>query len=297
MSYETYWSLGKTFYDKNDVIIAEVYPKIDYGLSPNELDELHNNKWVIKIMSGDRFYINELGKMESIDIYDFEHSIKFPSNKKYRNGRQDKISWYVMELLPYKLENSCFSIKKNISEFVNEIINFLEWLHVEKNRVHGDLKSDNIVGNIFTNKYKIIDYENITKISDIICKNDLPNGYYYYSNGCEVDKPYYSYRCDLQVIGYILWNITRNEFNSFELFLWQKKGLRRYMKEIEYDDFEHLEELKKIDENEQVKPDYIKQYFEIISEVDWYETNPKKETYQRLRDVFKDVQLEVINPL
>ncbi len=297
MSYETYWCLGNKMYDKNEVTIIQVFPKILPELSIDEIDDLQKTKWAIKIMTGDRFYINEIGKMESLDLFNFEHSIKFPLSPCYRSGREGKISWYVMELLPNKIEHSSFSIKKNISIFVNQIINFLEWLHVEKNKVHGDLKSDNIVSNIFTNKYKIIDFENITRIKETTCEEDLPNGYYYYSQGCDYDKPYYSYRCDLQIFGYILWNIVRDEHNEYHLLEWQHKATRRYVKELEKNEFYYIQKVKDLEEQTTEKPDCIKKYFEIISQLDWNEQTPKKELYQEIRDLFKDVHLQVINPL
>lgn len=281
--------MGKKIYYENDCFIILVTPIITSDLSEKDVEDLNNKKWVIKILNEKRFSENEVGRISAYELYNCIHSIKFPKNVNYRSGRYEKISWYVIEYLPDCIKSCTEQIKDNLNKFVTDIINFLEWLHVKKNKVHGDIKSANIVCDISKNIYRLIDFEHTFNINHILCMNDIPNGYYYYAFGCEYDKPYTSYRNDLESFGYILWNIIESKNNVFELFDWQLKAISYYSEENCTNNFVYLEDLKK---NHNIKkPHIIKQYFDIISELDWNETCPSKEIYEKIRNIFTSFSL------
>jgi len=286
MSYNQYWNVTKTLVNENDCYIIIVTPIITNDLSKIDIDDLNSKNWIIKIMNNRRFLQNELGKVNINQVYNCIHSVKFPINDNYRSGAYGKWSWYVIEYLPDYIKNCSEQIKKNIGKFVNDITIFLEWLHIEKNIIHGDIKIANIVCDISKNIYRLIDFEHLDNTSQVSCIDYLPNGYYYYAFGCDFNKSYYSFRHELQALGYIIWNILESKDNVFKFFEWQEKAIFFYDNKYITDNFTYLEDIK----NNIQKPKIIKEYFDIISHLDWNEKQSNKEIYEKIRNLFnKDI--------
>ena len=155
----------------------------------------------------------------------------------------------------------------------------------KKKIIHGDIKSENILINFKNTNtpFCLIDFESLCKPDKITCENDLPCGYYYYALGCESDKPYYSYRMDLQAFGIILWNLTLSVENFYK-FDWQDRGNYNYNKRKNFNEFKYLNALRNINGE---KNDLIKNYFEIIEKVDWYDTEVDPDIYKKIKDLVK----------
>jgi hypothetical protein len=290
MSYTKYWELEKTIYSVTDCHIIIVKPFIIPELSKTDVEDLNSKKWVVKIISNKRFKQNELGRINSYEVYNSKYSVKFPKNEHYRSGRYDKWSWYVIEYLPDYIKSSNEVIKKNIGTFVTDITNFLEWLHIEKNKIHGDIKAANIICDISKNMYRLIDFEHLDNVHELLCINDLPNGYYYFAFGCDFNKPFNSYRNDLEAFGYIIWTILESTDNIYKLFDWQEKAIFYYTENSTTNNVTYLEDLKK--NHSMNTPEIMKEYFGVISQLDWNEKNPSKEIYEKIRNIFTSFSLK-----
>lgn len=292
MSYTKYWEIEKTIYSVVDCSIIIVKPIITPELSKTDIEDLHSKKWVVKIISNKRFRQNELGRINIYEIYNSNHSVKFPKNENYRSGRYDKWSWYVIEYLPDYINSCTELIKKNLGKFVSDIINFLEWLHTEKNTIHGDMKGANIICDISENIYRLVDFEHLDNIDEVLGINNLPNGYYYFAFGCDFNKPFNSYRNDLESFGYIIWTILESEDNVYKLFDWQEKAIYYYSNNDTNtnNNIAYLEELKK---NQSLKaPEIMKEYFDVISHLDWNEKHPSKDIYEKIRNIFTSFSMK-----
>ena len=281
MSYLTYWKLMKLIYKQNNITLYYVIPYINNTQSAELIDELLNTRWVIKIIKRNN-HDDEINIIKNLDLQNRPFAIKFPSDTKYCYGIDKEYSWYVMEYYTGNISKHIVSSKQNINHLIFDVISFLEWLHVKKNLVHGDIKAENIVYKKVNNIYRLIDYENITRPRSITCRQDLPNGYYYYGHGCEMDKPYYSYKMDLQAFGFILINIYTSNLH-YELFFWQEKAFSYYNKQTIEDYFDMLDEKRYTELLNYKYSDIISKYFDIIKNIGWYDIVPDPNIYKQIK--------------
>jgi len=274
------WIIIDIIESKRQTIIYNVKPSL------NENTFLQNKKWVMKLISTIDFkpYTDEIDNIEKYELYNSPYCVRMPSELSLRSGIYENKCWYAMEKYDDNLKNAFLFGKCNIKLLISNIIDFIEWLHLSKNIVHGDIKADNILIN-FQDKERpfcLADYESLTKPNNYICSKNLPNGYYYYGFGCYSDKPYMSYRMDLQAFGYLLWNLTTS-VESYNKFDWQMKAFFYYENKKITNQFNHLDDNRFLYDFNTEKPDLIKAYFNIISEVDWFEKNPNPDIYKRIR--------------
>ena len=278
------WSIESLIEQKNDTIIYNVVPFINITISNDLANELVNTKWVIKIISN---YLREIKIIENHNIYNIPFSIKMPSDKKFRSGFDNGKGWYVMEKYDGNLRNNFLFGKNKIKLLVLNIISFIEYIHINKKMVHGDIKPDNILVKFDNNDnpFKLIDFESLTEPDLINCYEQGRDGYYYYGLGCYSDTSYFSYRMDLESFGMILWSLTLS-IENFYKFNWQDIAFHKYeyYKNTE-NIYDYLNELRK--NTLENKNDIITKYFEIISELDWYESNPKGDIYTKIKELFK----------
>lgn len=276
-----------------DILESKKMQTIIYNVksSINENIYLENKKWVMKLILSSKdseVYTEEIDNIEKYELYNNPFCVAMPTELSLRSGIYENKSWYVMEKYDNNLTKAFLFGKNNMKLLISNVIDLIEWLHISKNRVHGDIKSDNILIN-FTDTRKpfcLADYESITKPNNNICIKNLPNGYYYYGYGCLSDKPYMSYRMDLQAFGYILWNLTTS-VESYNKFNWQLKAFAYYDKNKINSEFDDLNDIRFMHDMNTNKTELIKSYFNIISEVDWFERNPNPDIYKRIRELIK----------
>ena len=211
---------------------------------------------------------NEYNNIIKYGINNFEYGINIPNDKFFSHGKiklhNKMYSWLVME-------EYCFdcSIKRNYlfdeKNFLHSVIKFLKYIHIDHKVVHSDIKLKNILYK--NNQYRVCDFETLNPPTNkYLCDSSNPDNYYYYLYGCEYQKPVFSYRFDLQAVGYMLWSI-HNDYKQFEF---QNIAQKYYEKRYTIDLFDELEKMKKTCKI----PEKIKKYFDIVSKVDWYSLEP-----------------------
>ena len=246
------------------------------------LVDLLKNKWILKLSKNEN--TDEIEKIEELEINKCNLIAKMPQLLKYRNGIFNNRKWYIIEQYSCAITQIPQYCLKNINRLGLYLINFLEWLHIEKKHIHGDIKQENIVINKDTLQFSIIDFETIDTPSIFcVCKNFLPHGYYYYGLGCYSDKSYFSYRMDLQAVGCILHDILVNDSCGFD---WSHKSFEFYNNDIETDYFVELDGMRMKHTLE--LPYIINQYYNIINELEWNVEVSKPEIYIELKKIFSD---------
>lgn len=279
------WVLQKNTYNRNGTLIYDITYNLNRVLIPSEIIlDLDKNNWIMK-MSSNGICEDEIDIITQLKFEECHFSIKFPKFNYYKYGRTGKYSWLVMEKYDGVIRNDFDYCKSQIKNLSFQIISFLEWLHVSKDKVHGDIKSDNIVFKKEDDSFRLIDFESVSDRSGDLCFESLPNGYYYYGLGCEYDKPSFSFRMDLQAFGYILWDLLLIDTN-FKDFDWQKNTFSYYKKKTKQNLFHLLEKEKTQNMLEVEKPEIIKKYFSIIENYSWFEEKAIPEIYTNLKELF-----------
>ena len=274
----------------NSTVIYNVKPiNKKYFFFNNKYSVVDDKIWVMKrfyFKNNDNKYSDELNNIEKYKLYDCKFCISMPENPEYRFGHDLIGAWYTMEKYDGNLKNNFLFGKNKIKLLISNIIDFFEWLHITKSRVHGDVKVDNILVKFTENErpFVIIDYESISEPENILCLNNLPNGYYYYGLGCKSDKPYISYRMDLEAFGYILWSLTLS-VEQYIKFNWQRQSFILYETGKKKNEFNLLDEIRNNSFINTDMNDLIKSYFNIISKVDWFDKNPNPDVYKQIRNI------------
>ena len=176
------------------------------------------------------------------------------------------LHWYVME----KYDGNCFvgDASLDTDKLIRSTILFLKYLHRTHKVIHGDIKLGNILYK--DDSYVVCDYEAIREPeTSTLCDEHDYDNYYYYSYGAEYDKPIYSYRFDLQSVGYMLMVI----YNDYKLLEFQIKAHKYYNSKARDNFFPILEVLKAKYE----MPTKVAEYFKIIEAVDWFCLEPPTE--------------------
>ena len=276
---------GKYGIWKIESIIEEKLDSAIYNVVPSTLEdksiELYENDWVIKITN----YDTEIKVIESLKIYEIPFACKMPSNYQNRHGFYKKNNWFILEKYDDNLLNNFMFGKQNLNLLILNIIDFIEWLHVEKKQIHGDIKAPNIiVKKTNINKpFCLIDYESIQEPDlTIICKDNLPNGYYYYSLGCDINESYLSYRMDLEAFGIILWVLTLSE-EKYYSFAWQDSAYYYYNKHEKTNYFNYIDKTRQI--NIKPKNDLITKYYDIINKVKWTDKIANPDIYKNIKNL------------
>ena len=280
------WKLGTLYLSQGDTRIYHAKP--NYQIPSKDIKEIETEKWLLKIKEDPS--IRELNIIEELELYNKKNlAIKMPHEKVYRSGLIKDGYWLAMKEYHESIKYNLDFAKKNLKLLALNILDFLEWLHIEKNKVYNDLKMDNILVDKLnmTKPFVITDYELINSPNDIPCHKDLPNGYYYYGFGCEYDKPYTSYRMDLEALGYLLIQVMLSANGGIFKFKWQQCAFDSYSKNITIPVFTSLNVMKKreaIPDNE-----VIIKYFNIIKELDWYCQKPNPNIYIKIKEIFQKI--------
>jgi len=282
---------------QNNMYIYNVTPIFDNNTSEIIKMNLQNKKWVMKLIisnvHNNQVYKDEIENIEKYELYNNPYFISMPIDSSFRsgmyrsyiNGMYNNKCWYAMEKYDSNLKNSFLFGKNKMKLLISNIINTIEWLHLTKNRVHGDIKIDNILVNFNTieKPFCLIDYETIAKPNFEKCIENLPNGYYFYALGCSSDKSFTSYRMDLEAFGNILWCLTLS-IDKYYRFSWQILAFNYYENNKITSDFDNLNKLRNNETNIEMN-DLVKSYFNIISDVDWCEENPNPDIYKRIKEL------------
>jgi serine/threonine protein kinase len=283
------WLIIDILEKKGNTTIYNVKPNINDDTSEIIKNNLKGKKWVLKLINNNHSkpYIEEIQNTEDYQLYKSSYCVNMPEDSSFRSGIIDNKCWYVMEKYDDSLKNNFLFGKNKMGLLISNIIDSLEWIHLTHNIVHGDIKIDNILIN-FNNTEKpfcLIDYESMTKPNSLNCIKNLPNGYYYFGLGCISDKPFMSYRMDLQAFGYLLWCLSLS-IDSYHRFNWQMKAFTYYDNNKITSEFYDLENIQNIENLNANMNDLIKSYFEIISEVDWFEKeSPNPDIYKRIKNL------------
>ena len=274
------WNLINIIETKKDKIIYKAVPIIEDDISDSLKNELLNNEWVMKVITNDDTEVNIINNLL---LYNNPFCIKMPIDYTFRSRISNTKSWYTMEQYESNIKQKFNYAKHKIKLLISNIIDFLEWLHIKQQKVHGDIKPDNILFKQCNKRpFCLIDYENIGGIEQNICYKNLPNGYYYYALGCESDKPYMSYRMDLQAFGFILWSLSLS-LETYHTFPWQNQAFAYYNNKKTINDFNNLDKIRNL--NNISKDELITSYFKIISEVGWYDNVVDSEIYNKIRKI------------
>lgn len=276
-----HWILLDKIIDTPNSKLYNVSPIIDENTPEEDRKDLSSRKWIVKF-SPDNV---ENTIIESLKLYDNNLCIKIPKNILFRNNGSVDNNWYTMEKYETTITQNYIFARKKIKQLGLYMIKFFEWLHVKENKIHGDIKPTNIMINKKNkeNPFIIIDYETIG-IPDLRYKctdNDYINYYYFYI-GCDYDKPYFSYRMDLQALGYILYALVLS-IDEYHIFPWQELSHNYYLAKSTKNFFGDLIKLRP--SNIKIENILINKYFEIINEQGW-ESAPNPEVYNKLKELF-----------
>ena len=288
------WVITDIFISNDKSLIYNVLPLITETTSEEDKLSYKDKKWILKVTED----VNEIDQIYNLKMYNNNLCIKIDKNSLFVNEKT-KENYYAMEKYDDNIQNNFRYAQENFMKLGKYVIDFFHWLHVEEEQIHGDIKANNIVfkASYNDNPFKIIDYENI-KSPDVkyICNETHNDNYYYYYLGCEYNKPYHSYRMDLQAFGYVLYSIAASD-SYYYMFEWQLKACKYYqMKEI-FNSFAYLDNIKKKYspnhrlENSKYK-DIINKYFDIIKNQEWNQ-DPNIDVYNKLKELFKDVGCSV----
>ena len=294
------WKIIDILKNNNGHIIYYVSPIIDKNTTKQEFDDLVDIKWIMKYSIQDNS--NEINIINEMKLYENELCIRMPISEKYRYeiNHEEKYSWYITERYENSIYNSPKFCKNNLKLLGHYMINFFEWLHLEKQKIHGDIKPENIVVNsskkIQENYFKIIDYDTISFPDfDVTCEESSFNGYYYYHLGCNSNESYLSFKMDLQAFGMILLNLCMSN-GKYNLLEWQCKASQLYKDKYsvsQTNQYKYLNIIRKSSftnvlsfiENEEHKQ-LISKYFSIIHKQGWNK-NPNPIVYTELKELFK----------
>jgi hypothetical protein len=259
------WKVIKIIDNTRDTYIVEVtlYDTL------NDTKDTKNIEWIMKL-SNSKYTNCESDIILKYNLTEYTDGLIFPLNSIHFSGIYKGYNWYVMEKCDSDCNKNIPDIRPNIESFKDDVCNFLRFIHIKKNIIHGDLKLKNVL--LKDNRFKVCDYESIGRInSRYLCSVNDYIGYYYYYLGCKENKPYFSYRMDLEALGIMLWSII-NLYNvcdinksPIEMMDWQSKSVFYYNKKLNYNYYHELEILKKKEE----MPNFIKNYFKIIENIDW----------------------------
>jgi serine/threonine protein kinase len=292
MSYFKKWNIKKVLVKNNKTYIYDVEPILDLEDNKNEeiKKDILSTKWVLKYTSNwyrELRIINELKLYEDNDLF-----IRMPQEITFRGEILPNFSYFTMEKYDLPLRNDYMFAKKNLKNLGKYLIDVLSYLHLKLNKVHGDIKCDNILIKYSKSQpFILMDYECIKEPDEITCDAELPEGYYYYYLGCYFDKPPFSYRNDLQTIGYLFYSLALSTDKEYVITSWQSYAMDFYNENLKKNDFEFLETIRK---NDVVKENLINNeyknmivsYFDIIEKQDWY-GKPNPEVYEKLQNLFK----------
>lgn len=280
------WKLTNMIYNNDKSIIYEVViDETDIDVSKEDLLELTSKRWILK---GSKIDSVEVDVINTLKLNESNNILSMPTNPIHRYGYEDKCgkyyiaSWITMEKYDSSIIKQLSYCYYNVFNLGLYLINFIEWMHIEKKSIYGDMKFENIVVNLTENKFSTIDFESIDKPLDLICCDNLPDGYYYYALGCEFNKEYYSFRMDLQAIGYILCSILEDTDGKTE---WTERAYKYYNHKTTKRYFFRLNNIR--DEHFKSVPRIIRYYFDIISTLDWNAKVPKPEIYTKLKRLFE----------
>lgn len=275
------WIINKIIFKNDPKWIVKV--KLNNDKKNKILKSVLNNIpfWVMKITDD----MNEFNKFKNYGLNTSEFGFIIPNDNYYSNGKfcygKYIFMWFVMEEYCFDCSSiEYINLHLNEAKMLESIVLFLKYIHRGHNIVHNDLKLKNILYK--NNEYRVCDYESLHKPENKqLCDETHFNNYYYYYYGCEYKKPIYSYRYDLQALGYILWTI----YNNYEKFEFQNVAINYYQKQERCNKYDELEILRK----SMIMPDKIKKYFNIISKVDWYCLDPPSEDiYREILNLYKE---------
>lgn len=282
------WFIIDILEKKGNTLIYNVKPVLNDETSEIIKNNLNGKKWVLKYIKDEAKhpYTEEIDNIEKYELHKSPFCITMPEDISFRSGIFDNKSWYVMEKYDSSLKHHFLFGKNKIKLLISNIIDSLEWLHITKKRVHGDIKIDNILINFNNNEkpFCLIDYESIAEPNTNACNKNLPNGYYYFGLGCTSDKPFMSYRMDLQAFGYLLWSLTLSVDSCYR-FNWQSKAFNYYDNNKITSEFDDLIKTRVTENANLYMDNLMKSYFSIISEVDWFEKNPNPNIYERIKNL------------
>ena len=279
------WILVHEFIKNEKSLLYNVLP-INENFSDEEKTFLNSKNWVLKLIDDP----HELDIITQLKLYNNDLFLKIIDNSLYYNY-DNKYYWYIMEKYDDNIYNNFLFAQINLIQLGNYMIKFFKYLHVDKKYIHGDIKPNNIVCS-YSNKdypFKIIDFESTrTQSNKMLCNESHNDNYYFYYIGCDYNKPFYSYRMDLEAFGCILYSIAISEYKYY-LSNWQKEAIRSYDNKIP-NQFYNLVSMKKLynKENKLKNNEYeniINKYFNIIEKQDWFaDTNIK--VYEELEKLF-----------
>lgn len=248
-------------------------------LPPNsDICSLKGTKyWIMKIT----YKINEYEIIKKYKLDECDYIVKTIKKEEISNGKYDeKYYWYIMEEYCFDCSRKIIGVINIEKKIVTTIVNFLRYLHIEQKAIHGDIKLKNVLYK--NDNYAICDFESVKNPNnDELCDEYISSNYYYYYIGCEYKRPIWSYRTDLEAVGYILWYII----NKYHLLEFQKSAQYYYENEYEANRFPKLETLK-YNDYENI-PDIVNKYFEITSKIDWFNLEPpSNEIYDEIIKLF-----------
>jgi len=250
-----------------------VYEVSTYQIELNDLLERLNgiSEWIMKIINI-KNNDSEIEIIKKYQLHTLPNSVIKLIDEVFLTGKYNSYEWFVMEKCNGDIYKYIKTAYQNWDILLECVINFLKHLHQKKKLIHGDLKLKNILYKASDNTFKVCDYESVSQPDlEINCNMNGSIGYYYYYIGAIPNEPFLSYKMDLLALGVILWTVYCNvSLIDNKIFKWQQYAIEYYERRDKYDNYQKLEELKRLE----FMPKIIQEYFEIVSKIDSKTVDP-----------------------
>jgi len=150
------------------------------------------------------------------------HMVTMPKKPFEQFGITKDAVWFAMKRYDGHLTTEHAHLWKQVAI---ACIRFLSDLHNNHDKIYMDFRLENIL--IKGEEIVVADYELVSKIEDKnTCDVDLENRWYFMARGAEPDEWLYSWRQDLEGLGYMLVALTAGEQPYYMDFLNRRHGFR-----------------------------------------------------------------------
>lgn len=236
--------------------------------------------WLLKVRKDSD--INELVEILSLLSNPPRHMVKIPKKPFEQFGVTKDSVWFAMKQYDSHLTKAHSHLWRTIAK---ACIQFLSDLHNNHDKVYMDFRLENVLikeDPILPVEIVIADYELITKIEEKkTCDVDLENRWYFMARGAEPNERLYSWRQDLEGLGYMLVALTAGEQPYYMDFMNRRRGNRST-----HESTASLVKARNLAVRAAANPT-LQAYFDKIAEVKWDQwVSPSVSFYEEVEALF-----------